>query len=82
MLVGVFVVLSLVAVPLLGGSLPRLADLHLRAPWLLPLALTAQVIVISVVPDGPPVVLPAIHIVSYLLAGTSSFSTAAFRGLV
>ena len=46
MLVGVLVVLS---VPLLGR------------PARLPLALGSQVLVISVIPDGPPVVLAAIH---------------------
>jgi hypothetical protein len=81
MLVGLFVVLSVLSVPLLGGRLGRLGELTLRSAWLLPLALGAQVLVISVVPDGPPVALALIHGASYLLAGTFVWLNRAVPGL-
>jgi hypothetical protein len=81
MLVGLFVVLSVLSVPLLGGRLGRLGELTLRSAWLLPLALGAQVLVISVIPDGPPVALALIHGASYLLAGTFVWLNRAVPGL-
>jgi hypothetical protein len=81
MLVGVFVVLSIVTVPLFGGSLRALGELALRAAWLLPMALACQVLVISVMPDGPPLLLAAIHGLSYLLAGRFVWLNRAVPGL-
>jgi hypothetical protein len=48
MLLALAVVLGLLAAPLAGGRLRRLADLRLRTPWLLAAALAVQVSVHSV----------------------------------
>lgn len=68
MLILVCVLLALLAVPLTGGRLTRLAALRWRARWLLPLALGAQVVVIEVpgLPRGPSA---AVHVLTYAVAG-------------
>jgi hypothetical protein len=52
MLLAALAVLVIVTVPLAGGRLGRLADLRLRAVWVLALALVAQILIISVIPGG------------------------------
>ena len=61
-------VLALLLVPVTGGRLSRLSDLVLRRPWLLLLALGAQVLAITVFPQWPRPVLVALHGLSYVLA--------------
>lgn len=61
-------VLALLLVPVTGGRLSRLSDLVLRRPWLLLLALGAQVLAITVFPDWPRPVLVGLHGLSYVLA--------------
>ena len=68
MLMGAVVLLLLASVPLLGGDLRRLSRLQLRSTWLLPVALGAQVLIVNIVPDGPLLVLVAIHLATYALA--------------
>ena len=63
----VAVSLVLVAlVPLSGGSLRRLEDLHVRHGWLVLTALVIQTLVVSFPPFGPPPLSPALHLGSYL----------------
>ncbi len=61
----IFVVLALVTVPLTGGHLSRLADLRLRAVPVVFLALTVQVVIISLVGGGPDWLHPALHLSTY-----------------
>jgi hypothetical protein len=56
------------AVPLLGGRLSALAEVPLRLPWLLTLAILAQVVALSL-PGVPDALRPAMHVASYLVAG-------------
>ena len=67
MLIGVLFVLCVAAVPLAGGRLGALADLRLRATWLLMAGLGAQVVVISVFPDGAGALHTGAHLASYAL---------------
>lgn len=63
------ILLALVAVPLTGGRLARLATVRLRAVWLLVAALGVQVVVISIAPDLLPAsVAQALHLLSYGIA--------------
>ena len=64
----VFVVV-LATVPLAGGHLERLADLRFRAGWLVLVAFGVQVLIVVVVPDGPPALSRAVHVGTYALAG-------------
>jgi hypothetical protein len=65
MLLVVAFALVLLSVPLGGGRLSALAQLELSAVWLLPAALTVQVLIISVFPHESSWVLPAAHVFSY-----------------
>jgi hypothetical protein len=70
MLIGVVLALCLATVPLAGGRLGALADLRFRAPWLALLGIAAQVLIISIVPEGSTWLHHAVHLVSYgLIAG-------------
>lgn len=70
MIVLVLLALVVLAVPLLGGRLSRLADLRLRALPALWASLVLQVLVIEVLPDVVPHdVAAGLHLVSYGLAG-------------
>jgi hypothetical protein len=61
----VFVALILVTVPLSGGKLSRLADVHLRGVPTIVAALVIQVVIVSVMPNGHPTIHRALHLVSY-----------------
>ena len=63
------IALSLIAVPILGGRLSRLADMPLRGKPMIVCALAIQVVIVSVVPAGDPWLHRAFHLGSYLLAG-------------
>jgi hypothetical protein len=52
MLIGVVLLLCLATVPLAGGNLGALADLRFRAPWLALAGIGAQIVVISILPQG------------------------------
>lgn len=67
MLVVLAVLLSLAAVPLTGGRLSRLAGVRLAGVWLVLPALAVQVLVISVIPSAPRLVLAAAHLGTYAM---------------
>jgi Family of unknown function (DUF5317) len=70
MLIGLVLLLSLATVPLAGGNLGALADLRFRAASLALLGIGAQILVISVVPEGSTWLHHAVHLLSYgLIAG-------------
>jgi hypothetical protein len=64
----IFVLLALATVPLAGGHLSRLADLHLRAVPLVFGALVVQIVIISLVGGGPDWLHPALHLSTYAVA--------------
>lgn len=63
---GLFAVLSPV---LAGGRLRRLADVRFRHTWVVLLALAAQVVAISVLPEANHTVLSGVHLATYAAAG-------------
>jgi len=65
MLLGVIFLLCLVSVPLAGDRLGALAEMELRATWLVLAGLGAQILVISVFPDGAGVLHTGVHLASY-----------------
>jgi hypothetical protein len=65
MLIGVLFALCLATVPLAGGRLGALAEIELRATWLLLAGLAAQILVISVFPDGAGALHTGVHLASY-----------------
>ena len=65
MILIILATLCLISVPLTGGSLSRLTNLHLRCMWIAPLALGLQVAIITIVPGGHPALHSAIHIATY-----------------
>jgi Family of unknown function (DUF5317) len=67
MLIGVVLMLCLASVPLAGGRLGALADVRFRAAWLAVVAIAAQILIISVMPQGGGFVHHAAHLGSYAL---------------
>jgi Family of unknown function (DUF5317) len=67
MLIGLTLLLCLATVPLAGGRLGALADVRFRASWLALTAIAAQVLVISIVPQGAGWAHHAGHLASYAL---------------
>ena len=66
MVIGLVFVLCLATVPLAGGRLGALADLRFRAPGILVAAILAQVLIISVVPQGSAALHNAVHLGTYV----------------
>jgi hypothetical protein len=69
MLIGLVLLLCLATVPLARGSLAALAELRFRAPGLALAAIAAQVLIISVVPQGGGGVHHVAHLATYGLIG-------------
>ncbi len=65
MLIGVLFLLCLASVPLARGRLGALAELDLRASWMLLAGLGAQILVISVFPGGAGALHTGAHLASY-----------------
>ncbi len=59
--------LSVVSVPLLGGRLSRIIELHLRCLWIPIVALALQVLITTIAPDGHRTLHNAIHVATYAL---------------
>jgi hypothetical protein len=77
-----FAALALLLVPLTGGRLSRLADVRLRAVWLVPVAFGLQLLVISVFPRADEGLLAAVHIGTYVLALGFTWVNRSVPGLV
>jgi hypothetical protein len=67
MLVALVAALALAAVLVTGGSLAALADVRLRAPWLVAVALGAQVVIVSLLPGSLAGIHAPIHVATYAL---------------
>jgi hypothetical protein len=69
-LIGLVFLLCLASVPLAGGRLSVLADLELRATWLLVVAIAVQILIVSVFPgEGSAGLHNGVHLATYLLVG-------------
>ena len=65
MLLGVYSACASLPSRSLGGRLGALAEMGLRASWLVLAGLGAQILVISVFPDGAGVLHTGVHLASY-----------------
>ena len=77
-----FLALALVSVPLLGGTVSRLADVRIAHVWAVVVSLALQIAVITVVPDANPVALAAGHVASYAFAGYFLWANRRIPGMV
>ena len=75
-------VLLLASVPLTGGRLALLAELRLQHGWSILLSLALQVLMTSVVPDAPRVVLVGLHLASYVTIAWALWCNRALPGLL
>ena len=73
---------AVIAVPLLGGRLARLADIELCHLWALGVALGLQILVISVFPDRFEWAHEPLHIASYVFAGFFVWANRALPGMI
>src|SRR4029453_11898377 len=69
MFMGLVLLLCIATVPLLGGRLGALAELHPRAGWLPMSAIAIQIVIVSLLPGGDSGLPPAPHFLSYGLLG-------------
>ncbi len=65
MFLGAVFIVCLLSVPLFGGRLTALGELRLRHGWLALAGIGLQVLIISVVPNGPAGMHEAVHMASY-----------------
>jgi hypothetical protein len=66
-LIGLLFVACVASVPLAGGRVSELSTLTFRAPGLPVAGILAQVLIVSVFPQGSPTVHTAVHIGTYLV---------------
>ena len=81
MLLVVTAIALLVSVPLAGGRLTRLADIRVRAVWVVLLAAALQVGIMNVAPGGSHWVHAALHICSYVLDAYFLFANRRLAGV-
>lgn len=74
--------LALALVPVTGGSLVRLADIHLRWVWAIAIALGLQVVIISVFPDRFEFLQVPFHFLSYGFAALFVWANRRIPGMV
>lgn len=82
MLVAACVLLAAALVPVLGGSLSRLARIRLRAAWAVYLALAVQVVIISILPQGAPALHDGAQVSTYLLGAWFVWANRSVPGLL
>ena len=65
MLIGLVLLVCLATVPLARGRLTALADVRFRSAWLAVVAIVAQIVIISVLPQGNGWLHHAVHLATY-----------------
>jgi len=80
-IIAVLGLLALVSPIFFGGHLRRFGEVRLRQAIVLPIALIAQVVIISVIPGANHVVLSAVHVATYIAAGWFVWVNRAIPGL-
>jgi hypothetical protein len=81
MLLGVIFIAVLLSVPLARGRLSALGDLQLRMPGLAVAGILAQVLIVSVVPEGLGSAAHWLHLVSYALLGACAWANRRIPGV-
>lgn len=64
-LIGLATLAALLTVPLFGGRITALADVHVKAVWLALVGIGMQILIINVIPDGAGAMHRAVHLASY-----------------
>jgi hypothetical protein len=82
MLLVIITVALFLSVPLAGGRLMALADLELRGSWAALTAISLQILIVSVFPDGDQDLYEVIHMFTYALAGWFLFANRRLPGVV
>lgn len=72
---------AVLTVPLCGGRFSHLAQVHLRAPWSVVLALAVQIVTISVLVQPPHALAAGLHLLSYGLAAVFLWANRRLPGL-
>src|SRR4051794_16841444 len=65
MFLWMLVAVAVLAIPLSGGRIANLARLRLRAVWTIVVAVTIQLVIITIYPDGDSPLHAVAHLVSY-----------------
>jgi uncharacterized protein DUF5317 len=78
---GVLFLMAVATVPLCGGRLSALAELHLRKIWLIWIALGAQILIISIVPEGAAWLHQGVHLATYAVAAVFAYLNRRVPGL-
>jgi hypothetical protein len=73
MLLGVVFIAILLTVPLARGRLSAIGELDLRLPGLAVAGILAQVVIVSIVPEGLGGIHQAVHLLSYGLLGACAW---------
>jgi hypothetical protein len=81
MLLGVIFIVVLLTVPLARGRLSALGDLDLRMPGLAVAGILAQVLIVSIVPEGLGAAAHWLHLLSYALLGACAWANRRIPGV-
>jgi hypothetical protein len=81
MLLGVIFIAVLLSVPLARGRLSALGDLSLRLPGLAVAGILAQVLIVSVIPEGLGAAADWLHLLSYALLGACAWANRRVPGV-
>jgi hypothetical protein len=81
MLLGVIFIAVLLTVPLARGRLSALGDLELRMPGLAFAGILAQVLIVSIVPEGLGAAAHWLHLLSYALLGACAWANRRIPGV-
>jgi hypothetical protein len=82
MLLGVVFIAILLTVPLARGRLSAIGDLPLRMPGLAVAGILAQVVIVSIVPEGLGGVHQVVHLLSYALLGACAWLNRRIPGVL
>lgn len=82
MFMGFMSLVILSSAALLGGRLSRLATLGLRHPWLIVLALIAQIVITDLIPSAPRTLLVCLHLATYVAAAAVLWANRRLPGLL
>jgi hypothetical protein len=81
MLLVILALACVATVPLAGGNLTRLRDLDLRRTWAVLTAITIQLSITTIFPNGDQTLYSALHLLSYGMAALFLISNRTFPGL-
>jgi hypothetical protein len=74
--------LGLLSVPLAGGRLSRLAEIDLKLVWAIAVALSLQILIISVIPDRFQGIHVPLHFLSYGFAAVFVWANKSIPGML